>query len=112
MLPVTIAIIAYESLSATEEAKHGRVVDRDAGQGERHALKESCDRFLPVDGEDAVQSVFVAIPCLEPSLYCIQGMANNHTGSSCNPSCDEIIHAETFGGLHLPLGAALRAPRQ
>lgn len=56
MLPVTIAIIAYESLSVTEEAKHSRVVDRDAGQGERHALKESCDLKKSREGSKKVST--------------------------------------------------------
>lgn len=43
MPPVAIAILAYESLCVAEEAKHHRVVDGDAGQRERHALKEPRD---------------------------------------------------------------------
>lgn len=40
---VTIAILAYESLCITEEAKHGWVVKSNAGQWKWHALKKPWD---------------------------------------------------------------------
>lgn len=78
MLPVTIAIIAYESLSVTEEAKHGRVVDRDAGQGERHALKESCDLKKSREGSKKVSTTCEkTYICTGKSRKSVEGTVKN-----------------------------------
>ena len=37
---VAVAILADQPLGVAEEAEHQGVVDGDAGEGERHALKE------------------------------------------------------------------------